>query len=398
MMTSSGERWSSRAGGVVLFPEFFKLRLEDLRPFINWILASNPAVPLAVRLPTEIPANRRLGRKEQIQIVSAPLRQVIYPVMKKFEELTEREVLALAITLEEEDERVYSDFAEGLRQDYPATASMFEGMREEESGHRRRLLELYRKKFGEHIPLIRRQDVRGFVERPALWLVRPLRIEAVRKEASTMEVETRRFYEKAAARTQDASIRQLLDDLATEEREHENRAQELDKQKLPANVKADEEVAQRRLFVLQIVQPGLAGLMDGSVSTLAPVFAAAVATKSSWDGFLVGLAASAGAGISMGFAEALSDDGSLTGRGHPWVRGLICGAMTAVGGIGHTLPFLIPNYRRALMAAGLVVLAELGVITWIRRRYMDTPWVTAALQVGLGGVLVFITGVLIGSS
>ena len=257
--------------------------------------------------------------------------QVSYGVMKKFEELTEREVLALAIALEEEDERVYADFAEGLRQDYPATASMFDGMREEESGHRRRLLELFQKKFGEHIPLIRRQDVRGFVDRPALWLVRPLRIEAVRKEASTMEVETRRFYEKAAARTQDASIRQLLDDLAREEREHEERAQELDKQKLPDNVKADEEVAQRRLFVLQIVQPGLAGLMDGSVSTLAPVFAAAFATQKSWDAFLVGLAASAGAGISMGFAEALSDDGSLTGRGHPWVRGLICGAMTARG-------------------------------------------------------------------
>ena len=320
---------------------------------------------------------------------------VIYGVMKKFEELTEREILALAIGLEEEDERVYADFAEGLRQDFPATASMFLGMREEESGHRRRLLELYQRKFGEHIPLIRRQDVRGFVERPALWLVRPLRIDAVRKEASTMEVETRRFYEKAAARTQDASIRQLLDDLANEEREHENRAQELD---LPEQTKADEEVAQRRLFVLQIVQPGLAGLMDGSVSTLAPVFAAALATQKSWDAFLVGLAASAGAGISMGFAEALSDDGSLTGRGHPWVRGLICGAMTAIGGIGHTLPFLIKDFRLALWAAAAVVLAELGVITWIRRRYMDTPWVTAALQVGLGGVLVFITGVLIGSS
>jgi len=315
--------------------------------------------------------------------------------MKKFEDLTEREVLALAIGLEEEDERVYADFAEGLRQDYPATATMFDGMREEESGHRRRLIELFQRKFGEHIPLIRRQDVRGFVERPALWLVRPLRIDAVRKEASTMEVETRRFYEKASARTQDASIRQLLDDLANEERGHEVRAQELD---LPEQVKADEEVAQRRLFVLQIVQPGLAGLMDGSVSTLAPVFAAALATQKSWDAFLVGLAASAGAGISMGFAEALSDDGSLTGRGHPWVRGLICGAMTAIGGIGHTLPFLIKDFRLALWAAGLVVLVELGVITWIRRRYMDTPWVTAALQVGLGGVLVFITGVLIGSS
>lgn len=315
--------------------------------------------------------------------------------MKKFDELTEREVLALAIALEEEDERVYSDFAEGLRPDYPASAAMFDGMRQEESAHRRKLIELFRTKFGEHIPLIRRQDVRGFVERPALWLTRPLRIEAVRKEASTMEVETRRFYERAAARTQDAGIRQLLDDLINEEREHEERAQELD---LPPSVKEDEERAQRRLFVLQIVQPGLAGLMDGSVSTLAPVFAAAFATHDSWDAFLVGLAASAGAGISMGFAEALSDDGSLTGRGHPWVRGVICGAMTALGGIGHTLPFLLKDFRIALWAAGAVVMAELATITWIRRRYMDTPWVSAALQVGLGGVLVFITGVLIGSS
>jgi len=366
----------------------------------QWIVALGPG-----RVFAPLSGNRDTGtlkpaqdRNSQFSIVSRRGGRVIYGVMKKFEELTEREVLALAISLEEEDERVYADFAEGLRQDYPATASMFEGMREEESGHRRRLLELFQKKFGEHIPLIRRQDVRGFVERPALWLVRPLRIEAVRKEASTMEVETRRFYEKAAARTQDVSMRQLLDDLANEERSHETRAQELDKQKLPDSVKADEEVAERRLFVLQIVQPGLAGLMDGSVSTLAPVFAAALATKNSWDAFLVGLAASAGAGISMGFAEALSDDGSLTGRGHPWVRGLICGAMTAVGGIGHTLPFLIRDFRMALWAAGAVVLGELAVITWIRRRYMDTPWVTAALQVGLGGVLVFITGVLIGSS
>ncbi|MGA2388599.1 MAG: iron exporter MbfA [Candidatus Sulfotelmatobacter sp.] len=318
--------------------------------------------------------------------------------MKKFHELSEREVLALAIALEEEDERVYADFAEGLRQDYPASAAMFEGMREEESGHRRRLIELFQQKFGEHIPLIRRQDVRGFVERPALWLIRPLRIEAVRKEASTMEVETRRFYEKAAARTQDASIRQLLDDLINEEREHEERAQELDKEKLPSDVKADEERAQRRLFVLQIVQPGLAGLIDGSVSTLAPVFAAAFATMNSWDAFRVGLAASVGAGISMGFTEALSDDGSLTGRGHPWVRGLICGAMTAIGGIGHTLPFLIHDFHKALWAASAVVVAELAGITWVRQRYMDSPWISAALQIGLGGVLVFITGVLIGSS
>jgi rubrerythrin len=211
-------------------------------------------------------------------------------------------------------------------------------------------------------------------------------------------VETRRFYEKSAAKSQDASIRQLLDDLAQEERVHEDRAQELKEEELPPDVAHDEEKARRRLFVLQIVQPGLAGLMDGSVSTLAPVFAAAFATHKSWDAFLVGLAASIGAGISMGFAEALSDDGSLTGRGHPWVRGLICGAMTALGGIGHTLPFLIPGFQAALVVAAIVVVVELGVITWIRHRYMDTPTLSAAMQVALGGALVFATGVLIGNS
>jgi rubrerythrin len=318
--------------------------------------------------------------------------------LKTFDTLSEREVLALAISLEEEDERVYADFSEGLRQDFPASAAVFAGMQSEESGHRRRLIELYRQKFGEHIPLIRRQDVKGFVQRTPVWLIRPLGLDTVRRQASAIEVETRRFYEKAAARAQDASIRQLLDDLAQEERTHEDRAQELDEEKLRPEVREDEERARRRLFVLQIVQPGLAGLMDGSVSTLAPVFAAALATRSSWDAFLVGLAASVGAGISMGFAEALSDDGSLTGRGHPWVRGLVCGAMTGLGGIGHTLPFLIPNFRVALTVAFLVVIAELAVITWVRHRYMDTPVFSAAMQVGLGGALVFVTGVLIGSS
>jgi erythrin-vacuolar iron transport family protein len=318
--------------------------------------------------------------------------------MKSFDSLTEREILALAISLEEEDERVYADFVEGLRDDFPASAAVFNGMREEESGHRRRLIELYKQKFGEHIPLIRRQDVRGFVQRTPLWLVRPLGLDTVRKQASAIEVETRGFYEKAARRSEDASIRQLLDDLANEERTHQERADELGKEKLPRDVKHDEDESNRRLFLLQVVQPGLAGLMDGSVSTLAPVFAAALATRSSWDAFVVGLAASIGAGISMGFAEALSDDGSLTGRGHPWIRGLVCGAMTALGGIGHTLPFLIPDFKLAMAFAIAVVLVELGTITWIRHRYMDTPIPSAALQVGLGGALVFVTGILIGSS
>ena len=318
--------------------------------------------------------------------------------MRRFDSLTEREILALAISLEEEDERVYADYAEGLRQNFPASAAIFDGMRQEESGHRHRLIELFRSQFGDHIPLIRRQDVRGFVHRKPVWLVQPMGVETVRKQAAAMEVESRRFYERAAARSQDPAVRQLLDDLAEEERSHENRAEDLEKSKLQPEIKREEDEASRRLFVLQIVQPGLAGLMDGSVSTLAPVFAAAAATQKSWDAFLVGLAASLGAGISMGFAEALSDDGSLTGRGHPWVRGVICGLMTALGGIGHTLPFLIPDFHVAMAAAIVVVILELAVISYIRHRYMETPPLSAALQVGLGGLLVFVTGFLIGSS
>lgn len=318
--------------------------------------------------------------------------------MRSFESLSEKEILALAISLEEEDERIYADYAEGLRQDFPASAALFDGMREEETDHRHRLIDLYRSKFGEHIPLIRRQDVRGFVHRRAIWLLRPLGLDKIRKEASTMEVETRRFYERAAERTNDAGIRKLLVDLAQEERSHETRAEQLEKHELhPANIEQEEQ-ANRRLFVLQIVQPGLAGLMDGSVSTLAPVFAAAFATRSTHTAFAVGMAASIGAGISMGFAEALSDDGSLTGRGHPWVRGLVCGLMTTVGGLGHTFPFLIPQFHLAFTVAVVVVLAELSVISWVRHRYMESPWVSAAVQVMIGGLLVFAAGVLIGYS
>jgi rubrerythrin len=317
--------------------------------------------------------------------------------MKTFNALSEQEILALAISLEEEDERVYADFAEGLRADFPATAAVFDGMKLEESGHRRRLIELYKQAFGEHIPLIRRQDVRGFVQRRPIWLARPLRLEAIRNQASAMEVETRRFYEKSAAQATDASVRQLLDDLAQEERSHETRAGQLEKLKLEGGALKQEEEARRRLLVLQIVQPGLAGLMDGSVSTLAPVFAAAFATRNTWDAFVVGLAASVGAGISMGFAEALSDDGSLTGRGHPWFRGLVCGLMTTLGGIGHTLPYLIRQFSVATSIAVVVVLIELAAITWVRHRYMETPVLSASVQVALGGAIVFATGVLIGS-
>ena len=316
---------------------------------------------------------------------------------KNFKDLTEQEILALAISLEEEDGRIYGDFVEGLRETYPATSRMFEEMQAEESGHRRALIDMYQKRFGDHIPLIRRQDVKGFINRRPVWLVRPLGITIVRKQAEIMELETRKFYEKAQDRITDASTRKLLGDLAEIERQHQASAESLE-QNLTTNVREQEDAASRRLFVLQIVQPGLAGLMDGSVSTLAPLFAAAFATHTSHDAFLVGLAASVGAGISMGFAEALSDDGSLTGRGHPWVRGLVCGLMTTAGGIGHTLPFLIPSFHLAFTAAVAVVAIELGAISYIRHRYMDSPLLTAALQVVLGGVLVFLAGILIGSS
>jgi rubrerythrin len=275
---------------------------------------------------------------------------------------------------------------------------MFEEMQEEESGHRRSLIETYRQRFGEHIPLIRRQDVKGFVERRPVWLIRPLRIDVVRKQAEIMELETRRFYERAMQRVTDASTRKLLGDLAEAERKHSALAESLEMKHLTPETRAQEEAARRRLFMLQIVQPGLAGLMDGSVSTLAPLFAAAFATHKSWDAFLVGLAASVGAGISMGFAEALSDDGSLTGRGRPWVRGLICGLMTTAGGLGHTLPFLISDFRIATSVAAAVVAVELAAISFVRHRYMDTPFLAAAFQVVVGGVLVFLTGILIGSS
>jgi rubrerythrin len=317
---------------------------------------------------------------------------------RNFKDLSEREILALAITLEEEDSRIYGEFAEGLRETNPSTAKMFDEMREEESGHRRSLIEKFRERFGEHIPLIRRHDVKGFIQHKPVWLVRPLGIDTVRKQAEIMELESRRFYERAIQSISDASVRQLLGDLANVEAQHSAKAESLQRKYLNEDARKDEDEANRRLFVLQIVQPGLAGLMDGSVSTLAPVFAAAFATRSSKDAFLVGLAASVGAGISMGFAEALSDDGSMTGRGHPWIRGSICGLMTATGGIGHTLPFLFHDFRLAMTAAVIVVIAELAVISFIRHRYMDTTFLSAAFQVMVGGALVFIAGILIGSS
>jgi rubrerythrin len=318
--------------------------------------------------------------------------------MKRFADLSEQEVLALAISNEEEDHRIYQSFAEGLRAQYPSSAKVFDAMAQEEVEHRSLLYDLYRQKFGEYLPLIRRQDVKGFVRHKPVWLVRPLGLEVVRKYAAVMELETARFYRKAAERARDASVRELLVRLAEAEDRHETLAEKLDEKILTPGARAKEDETARRMFVLQYVQPGLAGLMDGSVSTLAPLFAAAFATHHTWETFLVGMAAAVGAGISMGFAEALSDDGSLSGRGSPWLRGMASGTMTAVGGLGHTLPYLIPSFFAATALAVAVVAIELAVISYIRYRYMDTPFLQAAFQVVVGGVLVFLAGILIGSS
>jgi rubrerythrin len=318
--------------------------------------------------------------------------------VKRFADLSEQEILALAISNEEEDSRIYRGFAEGLREQYPASAKVFLEMAEEEVRHRTMLFDLYRSKFGDYLPLIRRQDVKGFIQHKPLWLVRPLGLDEVRKYAEALEFETARFYRKAAQTARDASIRQLLDELAEIEDEHENLAHRLGEQILTTSTRAKEDETARRMFVLQYVQPGLVGLMDGSVSTLAPLFAAAFATHHTWETFLVGLAASVGAGISMGFAEALSDDGSLTGRGTPWLRGLVCGAMTTIGGLGHTLPYLIRDFWTATILSVVVVAVELAAISYIRYRYMDTPFLQATFQIVVGGTLVFLAGIFIGSS
>jgi rubrerythrin len=317
--------------------------------------------------------------------------------LKRFADLNEQEILALAITNEDEDSRIYRSFADRLRGGYPETAQLYDKMALEEINHRDMLLELHRKKFGDSLPLIRRQDVKGFVARRPIWLNQTLSIDATRKFAEEMEYETARFYRRAVETARDDSVRHLLRQLAAAEDKHESLAHELGEKITPRAREAEDSTA-RRMFVLQYVQPGLAGLMDGSVSTLAPLFAAAFATHNTWSTFLVGLAASIGAGISMAFAEALSDDGSLTGRGAPVVRGTVCGAMTAVGGLGHTLPYLIPHFYVATSVACAVVAVELIVISWIRTRFMDTPFLQAAFQVVVGGVLVFLAGILIGSA
>ena len=316
---------------------------------------------------------------------------------RRLADLSEREILSLAVASEEEDRRIYASYAEALAPEFPATAAVFREMSAEEGGHHDRLAARYAAKFGDAMPLVRRQDVRGMPPRHPLWLVRPLGVKAIRRQIEAMESESEAFYRKAAGQVADAETRRLLTELAAAESGHRALAAHLAADKLGPEAQAAETAAERRTFVLQIVQPGLAGLMDGSVSTLAPLFAAAFATQNAHDAFAVGLAAAVGAGISMGFAEALSDDGALSGRGSPLLRGVASGVMTALGGLGHTLPYLIPDFMVAMAIACAVVAAELIVIAFIRARYMDTPFLKAAFQVIVGGALVFATGILIGA-
>lgn len=317
---------------------------------------------------------------------------------RAFDSLSEQEILALAISSEEDDARIYRSYADGLAEGFPHSAKMFEEMAKEEDEHRAALIDMHRKRFGERIPLIRREHVSGYYERKPDWLVRPLGVEKVRAQAALMERQAHVFYVEAAKRTTDASTRKLLGDLAAAEQGHEKLAERLEREHVSGEARDEEAEVERRQFILTYVQPGLAGLMDGSVSTLAPIFAAAFATHDTWQTFLVGLAASLGAGISMGFTEAASDDGRLSGRGSPVRRGFASGIMTALGGLGHALPYLIPDFWTATSVAIVIVFFELWAIAFIQNRFMETPFLRAAFQVVLGGGLVFATGVLIGSA
>ena len=316
---------------------------------------------------------------------------------RRFQDLSEQEILALAISSEEDDARIYRTYAERLRDEFPSSAAVFDGMAAEEDEHRRMLIDLHQQRFGARIPLLRRDHVKGYFTRNPVWLVENLGLDRMRSEAREMEQAAARFYELAASRTEDAATRKLLGDLAAAEAGHDMAARDLVDKHLDDDTKEDEDEKAHRQFILTWVQPGLAGLMDGSVSTLAPIFAAAFATGDTWNTFLIGLAASVGAGISMGFTEAASDDGQISGRGSPMKRGIASGVMTTIGGLGHALPYLIPDFWTATTIAIIVVFIELWAIAWIQSRYMETPFFRATLQVVIGGALVLAAGILIGS-
>ncbi len=310
-------------------------------------------------------------------------------------DLSEAELIALAISAEEDDARIYRAYASRLRDQYPENAAQFDEMALEEDGHRQALITLYKMRFGDEIPLMRREYVKGFPPIRTDWMSLELNLETAREHARAMERTAEAFYVEAAKRSSDADTRKLLGDLAAAEAGHVQAAGQV----FQSNDETElEDKEARRSFILSYVQPGLAGLIDGSVSTLAPIFAAAFATGNTYSTFLVGLSASLGAGISMGLTEYIADDGVISGRGSPIARGIITGLMTTIGGLGHALPYLITDFWTATIVAIIVVFIELGVITYVQHKYMETPWMKASLQVLIGGALVLAVGILIGSA
>ena len=317
-------------------------------------------------------------------------------IKKKFQDLNDNEILSLAIDSLEEDIKLYDEYSSHFLINYPETSKMFKQMSILKNKNRKKLVELHKKKFGETLNITNQKEIANYFKRKPEWLVIKNSIEKVRNEIIEMETLSAKFYNSFAKKSQNIEIRNLLIDLALMSREQKDNAKLILLNAQKSRSAKEEVTRDKRQFILTWVQPGLAGLMDGSVSTLAPIFATAFATKDSHTTLLVGLAASIGAGISMGFTEAVHDDGVISGRGSPIKRGFASGIMTTIGGLGHALPYLISDFYVATVIAMFFVLVELWAIAWIQAKYMEIKFTKAVFQVVFGGSLVLAAGILIG--
>lgn len=317
-------------------------------------------------------------------------------IKKKFQDLNDNEILSLAIDNLEEDIKLYDEYSSHFLINYPVTSKMFKQMSILKNKNRKKLVELHKKKFGETLSITDQKEIANYFKRKPEWLVIKNSIEKVRNEIVEMETLSAQFYNSFAKKSQNIEIRNLLIDLAIMSREQKDNAKLILLNAQKSRSAKEEVTKDKRQFILTWVQPGLAGLMDGSVSTLAPIFATAFATKDSHTTLLVGLAASIGAGISMGFTEAVHDDGVISGRGSPIKRGFASGIMTTIGGLGHALPYLISDFYVATVIAMFFVLVELWAIAWIQAKYMEIKFTKAVFQVVFGGSLVLAAGILIG--
>ena len=315
---------------------------------------------------------------------------------KKFQDLNDNEILSLAIDSLEEDIKLYDEYSSHFLINYPVTSKMFKQMSILKNKNRKKLVELHKKNFGETLSITNQKEIANYFKRKPEWLVIKNSIEKVRNEIIEMETLSAQFYNSFAKKSQNIEIRNLLIDLALMSREQKDNAKLILLNAQKSRSAKEEVTKDKRQFILTWVQPGLAGLMDGSVSTLAPIFATAFATKDSHTTLLVGLAASIGAGISMGFTEAVHDDGVISGRGSPIKRGFASGIMTTIGGLGHALPYLISDFYVATVIAMFFVLVELWAIAWIQAKYMEIKFTKAVFQVVFGGSLVLAAGILIG--